>query len=160
MGRPDRGDRCPGPACPRRCPRHRDPGRTTLVGEDVDAGLELVGLVGIVDPPRPEAVAAIAQCRDAGIAVKMITGDHSGTALAIAREMGIVPPTGAGAPGPQVLTGAELEAMSTEELRAVVEEVDVYARTSPEHKIRIVSALQSHGQVVAMTGDGVNDALR
>ncbi|KZM35211.1 cation-translocating P-type ATPase [Oerskovia enterophila] len=136
------------------------PGRTTLSPEDVDAGLELVGLVGIVDPPRPEAIEAIAQCQDAGITVKMITGDHSGTALAIAREMGIVPPTGAGtgAPAPQVLTGAELEAMSTEELRAVVEGVDVYARTSPEHKIRIVSALQSRGQVVAMTGDGVNDA--
>lgn len=136
------------------------PGSTDLAAEDVDAGLELVGLVGIVDPPRPEAVEAIAQCQDAGITVKMITGDHSGTALAIAREMGIVPPTGTGdgAPAPQVLTGAELEAMSTEELRAVVEDVDVYARTSPEHKIRIVSALQSHGQVVAMTGDGVNDA--
>jgi magnesium-transporting ATPase (P-type) len=136
------------------------PDRTTLAPEDVDEGLELVGLVGIVDPPRPEAVEAIAQCQDAGITVKMITGDHSGTALAIAREMGIVPPSGAedGAPAPQVLTGAELEAMSTEELRAVVEDVDVYARTSPEHKIRIVSALQSRGQVVAMTGDGDNDA--
>ncbi len=136
------------------------PGTTTLAPEDLEAGLELVGLVGIVDPPRPEAVEAIAQCQDAGITVKMITGDHSGTALAIAREMGIVPPTGTGdgAPAPQVLTGAELEAMSTEELRAVVRDVDVYARTSPEHKIRIVSALQSHGEVVAMTGDGVNDA--
>ena len=135
-------------------------GTTTLAPEDLEAGLELVGLVGIVDPPRPEAVEAIAQCQDAGITVKMITGDHSGTALAIAREMGIVPPTGTGdgAPAPQVLTGAELEAMSTEELRAVVRDVDVYARTSPEHKIRIVSALQSHGEVVAMTGDGVNDA--
>ncbi len=137
-----------------------DPGRTTLAPEDVDEGLELVGLVGIVDPPRPEAVEAIAQCQDAGITVKMITGDHSGTALAIAREMGIVPAddAGDGAPAPQVLTGAELEAMSADELRAVVEDVDVYARTSPEHKIRIVSALQSRGQVVAMTGDGVNDA--
>ncbi|MFF3065405.1 cation-translocating P-type ATPase [Oerskovia sp. NPDC057915] len=133
------------------------PGSTTLAPEDVDAGLELVGLVGIVDPPRPEAVEAIAQCQDAGITVKMITGDHSGTALAIAREMGIVRDGDAPA-ATKVLTGAELEAMSTEELRAVVEDVDVYARTSPEHKIRIVSALQSHGQVVAMTGDGVNDA--
>jgi magnesium-transporting ATPase (P-type) len=133
------------------------PGSTDLAPEDVDAGLELVGLVGIVDPPRPEAVEAIAQCQDAGITVKMITGDHSGTALAIAREMGIVR-DGSGAAVAKVLTGAELEAMSTEELRSVVEDVDVYARTSPEHKIRIVSALQSHGQVVAMTGDGVNDA--
>ncbi|QDW61226.1 HAD-IC family P-type ATPase [Oerskovia sp. KBS0722] len=133
------------------------PGSTDLAPEDVEAGLELVGLVGIVDPPRPEAVEAIAQCQDAGITVKMITGDHSGTALAIAREMGIVR-DGDAPSATKVLTGAELEAMSTEELRAVVEDVDVYARTSPEHKIRIVSALQSHGQVVAMTGDGVNDA--
>ncbi|RXR27009.1 HAD family hydrolase [Oerskovia turbata] len=133
------------------------PGSTDLAPEDVDAGLEMVGLVGIVDPPRPEAVEAIAQCQDAGITVKMITGDHSGTALAIAREMGIVRDGDAPA-ATKVLTGSELEAMSTEELRAVVEDVDVYARTSPEHKIRIVSALQSHGQVVAMTGDGVNDA--
>jgi potassium/sodium efflux P-type ATPase len=144
------------------------PGRTTLAPEDVDTGLELVGLVGIVDPPRPEAVEAIAQCLDAGITVKMITGDHAGTALAIAREMGIVRSSAAApaAGGPDdgahgavaVLTGAELEAMSTEQLRGVVRDVDVYARTSPEHKIRIVSALQSHGEVVAMTGDGVNDA--
>jgi magnesium-transporting ATPase (P-type) len=83
----------------------------------------------------------------------MITGDHAGTALAIGREMGIV----ADQAGP-VLTGADLESMSTDELRAAVREVDVYARTSPEHKLRIVSALQAHGEVVAMTGDGVNDA--
>ncbi|MFC7876905.1 cation-translocating P-type ATPase [Isoptericola sp. NPDC057391] len=130
-------------------------------GELADSltGLELCGLVGIVDPPRPEAIDAIAQCRDAGIAVTMITGDHAGTAVAIGREMGIVHvgdgPDGA---GPAVLTGAELEAMSSEQLRAVVQDVHVYARTSPEHKIRIVSALQAHGEVVAMTGDGVNDA--
>lgn len=138
-----------------------DAGRTTLSLDDLDTGLELVGLVGIVDPPRPEAIEAIAQCQDAGITVKMITGDHSGTALAIAREMGIVragTDDGREDTAPRVLTGAELEAMSTEELRAVVRDVDVYARTSPEHKIRIVSALQSHGEVVAMTGDGVNDA--
>lgn len=121
---------------------------------DVDDGLVLLGVVGIVDPPRPEAVTAIAECHRAGIAVKMITGDHAGTAVAIARELGIVPP------GEQVqaLTGTELEAMSQEELRTRVREVDVYARTSPEHKIRIVRALQAHGEVVAMTGDGVNDA--
>ncbi|GAB6939529.1 cation-transporting P-type ATPase [Isoptericola variabilis] len=122
-------------------------------------GLELCGLVGIVDPPRPEAIDAIAQCRDAGIAVTMITGDHAGTAVAIGREMGIVHDDAApDGTGPAVLTGAELEAMSTEQLRAVVQDVHVYARTSPEHKIRIVSALQAHGEVVAMTGDGVNDA--
>lgn len=114
--------------------------------------LEFIGLWGIVDPPRPEAVEAIADCHTAGIRVKMITGDHAGTALAIAHEMGL-----AGADA-EVLTGTELEALSQEQLREVVRDVDVYARTSPEHKIRIVRALQSHGEVVAMTGDGVNDA--
>ncbi|KJL41879.1 MULTISPECIES: cation-translocating P-type ATPase [Microbacterium] len=114
--------------------------------------LEFIGLWGIVDPPRPEAVEAIADCHTAGIRVKMITGDHAGTALAIAHEMGL-----AGADA-EVLTGAELEALSQEQLREVVQGVDVFARTSPEHKIRIVRALQSHGEVVAMTGDGVNDA--
>ncbi|WP_100414334.1 cation-translocating P-type ATPase [Mumia flava] len=131
--------------------RHGD--GSTIRDGDVDEDLVLLGLVGIVDPPRPEAVDAIAQCRRAGIRVKMITGDHAGTAVAIGREMGIV-----GEGGPEVLTGADLEAMSTEQLRAVVRDVDVFARTSPEHKIRIVSALQHHGEVVAMTGDGVNDA--
>lgn len=133
-------------------------GTTTLGLDDVEGGLELCGVVGIVDPPRPEAIAAIAECRDAGIRVKMITGDHAGTALAIGREMGIVDAPAAEGDAPVVLTGAELEAMSDDRLREVVRDVDVYARTSPEHKIRIVSALQSHGEVVAMTGDGVNDA--
>jgi magnesium-transporting ATPase (P-type) len=114
--------------------------------------LEFIGLWGIVDPPRPEAIEAIADCHAAGIRVKMITGDHAGTALAIAGEMGLA------GPDADVLTGAELEALSQEQLREVVRDVDVYARTSPEHKIRIVRALQSHGEVVAMTGDGVNDA--
>lgn len=130
------------------------PATSDLALDDVDSGLTFLGVVGIVDPPRPEAVAAIADCHRAGIAVKMITGDHAGTAVAVARELGIV------RPGEQVeaLTGAELEAMSQEELRTRVRGVDVYARTSPEHKIRIVRALQSHREVVAMTGDGVNDA--
>ncbi len=132
-------------------------GTAELDVADVADGLELCGLVGIVDPPRPEAIEAIAECRDAGIRVKMITGDHAGTALAIGREMGIVDAHD-GSSAPAVLTGPELEEMSTERLRQVVRDVDVYARTSPEHKIRIVSALQSHGEVVAMTGDGVNDA--
>lgn len=129
-------------------------GGETMEAEDLGDALVLLGVVGIVDPPRPEAVQAIADCHRAGIAVKMITGDHAGTAVAIARELGIVPP------GEEVeaLTGAELEAMSQEQLRTRVRRVDVYARTSPEHKIRIVRALQSHGEVVAMTGDGVNDA--
>ncbi len=116
--------------------------------------LEFLGVWGIVDPPRPEAIEAIADCHTAGIRVKMITGDHAGTALAIAREMGLVRLDD----DVRVLTGAELEAMSQEQLKAVVRDVDVYARTSPEHKIRIVRALQAHDEVVAMTGDGVNDA--
>ncbi|MCL2089946.1 MAG: HAD-IC family P-type ATPase [Micrococcales bacterium] len=132
-------------------PAAADPDALTLA--DLDTGLVFLGLVGIVDPPRPEATAAVADCHAAGIGVKMITGDHAGTAVAIARELGIV---GDGAV--VALTGAELEAMSQSELRQRVREVDVFARTSPEHKIRIVRALQSHGEVVAMTGDGVNDA--
>lgn len=115
--------------------------------------LEMLGLFGIVDPPRPEVIDAIADCHTAGVRVKMITGDHAGTAAAIAREIGIV-----SRPDAPVLTGAELEAMTQDQLAKVVRDVDVYARTSPEHKIRIVRALQSHGEVVAMTGDGVNDA--
>lgn len=133
--------------------RPADPGASALELDDLH-DLVLLGVVGIVDPPRPEAVAAIADCHRAGIGVKMITGDHVGTAVAIARELGIVR---AGEEA-RALTGAELEAMSQEELRVHVEDVDVYARTSPEHKIRIVRALQSHREVVAMTGDGVNDA--
>ncbi|WP_203135803.1 cation-translocating P-type ATPase [Microbacterium sp. JZ31] len=115
--------------------------------------LEFLGVFGIVDPPRPEVIDAIADCHAAGVRVKMITGDHAGTAVAIAREIGIV-----SEPDAPVLTGAELEAMTQDQLTAVVRDVDVYARTSPEHKIRIVRALQAHDEVVAMTGDGVNDA--
>lgn len=122
--------------------------------DDVVGGLTFLGVVGIVDPPRPEATAAIAEAHAAGIRVKMITGDHRGTATAIARELGIAPAQGEVA----ALTGAELQAMDDDALREVVRDVDVYARTSPEHKLRIVRALQSHGEVVAMTGDGVNDA--
>jgi magnesium-transporting ATPase (P-type) len=116
-------------------------------------GLTMVGIVGIVDPPRPEAIDAIAEARGAGIAVAMITGDHADTAKAIALEMGIID-----SPDAPSLTGAQLEAMTDADLREVAQNVHVYARTSPEHKIRIVRALQKHGEVVAMTGDGVNDA--
>ncbi|QAY62760.1 HAD family hydrolase [Xylanimonas allomyrinae] len=121
--------------------------------EDGPRGLTMVGITGIVDPPRPEAIAAIAEAREAGIAVAMITGDHADTAKAIALEMGIID-----SPDAPTLTGAELQAMSDMDLAEVVQSVHVYARTSPEHKIRIVRALQKHGEVVAMTGDGVNDA--
>ncbi|MHC9290859.1 cation-translocating P-type ATPase [Mycobacterium sp. LTG2003] len=122
--------------------------------DDIDDELEFLGIVGIVDPPRPEAITAIESCQQAGIQVTMITGDHAGTARAIAREMGIVK----AGDHPRVVTGAELEEMSQTRLRQVADDVDVYARTSPEHKLRIVSALQAQGKVVAMTGDGVNDA--
>jgi magnesium-transporting ATPase (P-type) len=129
-----------------------DPAMDSLEAEG-PRNLTFLGIVGIVDPPRPEAIDAIAEARAAGIAVTMITGDHVGTAVSIAQEMGIV--TGDEAPA---LTGVELEAMDDGRLREVVRDVHVYARTSPEHKLRIVRALQAHGEVVAMTGDGVNDA--
>ncbi|GAA3212153.1 HAD-IC family P-type ATPase [Microbacterium terregens] len=129
-----------------------DRARDLIALDDLE-GLEFLGVWGILDPPRPEAIEAIADCHTAGIRVKMITGDHAGTALAISREMGIVEDADA-----RVLTGGELEALTQEQLKDVVRDVDVYARTSPEHKIRIVRGLQAHGEVVAMTGDGVNDA--
>ncbi len=117
----------------------------------IDGGLTFLGLVGLIDPPRTEAIEAVAECRAAGIGVKMITGDHAGTARAIARQVGLEH-------SDKVLTGADLEDMEDARLREVVRDVDVFARTTPEHKLRLVTALQSHGLVVAMTGDGVNDA--
>ncbi|MDX1424778.1 MAG: cation-transporting P-type ATPase [Kiloniellales bacterium] len=118
---------------------------------DLDEDLVLIGLVGLIDPPRPEAIAAVAECREAGIRVKMITGDHAGTAAAIARQIGLQNPD-------KVLSGADIEEIDDAELAAVAIDADVFARTSPEHKLRLVTALQSHGLTVAMTGDGVNDA--
>ncbi len=123
----------------------------TLAFEDVAQNLSLLGLVGIIDPPRSEAIEAVAQCRNAGIRVKMITGDHASTASAIARSMGI-------SENGQVLSGNELDQIEPGQLQAKAAEVDVFARASPEHKLRLVSALQARGEVVAMTGDGVNDA--
>jgi len=120
--------------------------------EELEAGLTFMGLVGMIDPPRPEAKAAVAICRKAGIKPVMITGDHVVTASAIAKELGILED------GDRAITGAELDAMSDDELDAVVEQISVYARVSPENKIRIVKAWQRKGQVVSMTGDGVNDA--
>ncbi len=120
--------------------------------EELENGLTLMGLVGMIDPPRPEAKDAVAICRKAGIKPVMITGDHVVTASAIARELGILEE------GDKAITGAELDAMSDEELDSVVESISVYARVSPENKIRIVKAWQRKDQVVSMTGDGVNDA--
>lgn len=123
-----------------------------ITSEELENGLHFMGLVGMIDPPRPEARQAVALCRRAGIKPVMITGDHVVTASAIAKELGILLDTD------KAITGAELDAMSDEELDKQVENIAVYARVSPENKIRIVKAWQRKGQVVSMTGDGVNDA--
>jgi magnesium-transporting ATPase (P-type) len=127
------------------------PAHTVLEHADVHGTLVLLGMVGLIDPPRTEAIEAVAQCHEAGIRVKMITGDHAGTASAIARQIGLKHPD-------KVLTGAQLDEIDDVTLAASVLDTDVFARTSPEHKLRLVMALQSHGMTVAMTGDGVNDA--
>ena len=124
----------------------------TPTSEALESGLTFIGLVGMIDPPRPEAKQAVAVCRKAGIKPIMITGDHVVTASAIARELGIL------LEGDRAVTGAELDAMTEQELDSAVEEISVYARVSPENKIRIVKAWQKRGHVVSMTGDGVNDA--
>lgn len=121
--------------------------------EEIEDGLTFVGLLGMIDPARKEAIAAVAVCRQAGIKPVMITGDHKATAVAIAREIGILRGEG------RALTGADLDAMDDRTLTKKVEDIDVYARVSPEHKVRIVEALRNRGHVAAMTGDGVNDAL-
>ncbi|MEJ1297839.1 MAG: cation-transporting P-type ATPase [Candidatus Sedimenticola sp. (ex Thyasira tokunagai)] len=118
---------------------------------DIDDELALLGLFGLIDPPRQEAISAVSRCQAAGIRVKMITGDHAATAMAIARQLNLLNSSHA-------LTGREIESESDDELRQQVREVDVYARVSPEHKLRLVELLQSEGAIVAMTGDGVNDA--
>ncbi|HWS75602.1 MAG TPA: HAD-IC family P-type ATPase, partial [Quisquiliibacterium sp.] len=118
---------------------------------DVEQGLTLLGLVGIIDPPREEAIQAVARCRAAGIRVVMITGDHGVTASAIAGQLGM-------GEGLRAITGPEIEAMDEAALRQAVADARVFARASPEHKLRLVRALQANGEVVAMTGDGVNDA--
>jgi Ca2+-transporting ATPase len=126
--------------------------KTPTADESLERELVYLGLVGIIDPPRAEARTAIAEAAAAGIRVLMITGDHPRTAVRIAGDLGIVEP------GARALTGAELEAAGEAELEAAVRDVSVYARVAPEHKLRIVDALQANDQIVAMTGDGVNDA--
>jgi len=122
---------------------------------DVEQDAVFLGIQAMMDPPRPEAAAAIAACRKAGVLVKMITGDHAVTAAAIAGQLGLGRGNSA---APKALTGRELDALSDSEFIDAAEDVDVFARVSPEHKLRLVEALQARGNIVAMTGDGVNDA--
>jgi potassium/sodium efflux P-type ATPase len=122
-----------------------------LQPEDVQSDMVLLGFLGIIDPPRGDAISAIEKCRSAGIQVKMITGDHVLTARAIGAEMGI-------GDGTLALTGHEIDTLNDAQLQRIVQEVDVFARVSPEHKLRLVQAMQQNGEVVAMTGDGINDA--
>ncbi|MDX1458324.1 MAG: HAD-IC family P-type ATPase [Marinobacter sp.] len=131
--------------------RPAEASQSTLAVEDVEEGLELLGLVGLLDPPRQEAIQAIQDCHEAGIRVKMITGDHAMTASAIGARLGLKNTS-------RVITGRELDHLSENELRQIAGDVDIFARTSPEHKLRLVEALQALHGVVAMTGDGVNDA--
>jgi magnesium-transporting ATPase (P-type) len=119
--------------------------------QDVEKDLGLVGLFGLADPPRQEAIEAVAQCRSAGIQVKMITGDHAATARAVAAQLGLGNTAA-------VLTGRDLDALDGPQLASRIQDAHVFARTSPQHKLRLVEALQASGHVVAMTGDGVNDA--
>jgi magnesium-transporting ATPase (P-type) len=130
-----------------------DPGLAagSLEAKDLPRNLVLLGLVGLMDPPRQEAIDAVRECQDGGIRVTMITGDHKVTAAAIAGMLGI-------GDGRTAVTGTEIEAMNEAELQDCVRDVDVFARASPEHKLRLVKAIQANGQIVAMTGDGVNDA--
>ena len=123
----------------------------TIDHRDIQTGIVFLGLAGIIDPPREEAILAISKCKEAGITVKMITGDHADTARTIAKELGI-------GDGTKALQGNDLEEMTDEEMEEAVTEYDVFARTSPEHKLRLVKALQTKGIICAMTGDGVNDA--
>jgi Ca2+-transporting ATPase len=146
--------------------------RRSPTPDEIEKDLVFIGLVGMIDPPRPEAKEAISKCKTAGIKVVMITGDHRLTAEAVARELGLLGVTSlsdsdanksrGSAPlnkrVPDILTGIELDEISDKELTKIVNDIAVYARVSPEHKLRIVKALKANGHVVAMTGDGVNDA--
>ncbi|MCD8029742.1 MAG: cation-transporting P-type ATPase [Bacteroides sp.] len=128
-----------------------DPAVTEITHDDLRRNAIFLGIAGIIDPPREEAIEAIRSCKEAGITVKMITGDHIETAKAIGREMGI-------GDGEHALEGKDLQHMSDAEMREAVQIYSIFARTSPEHKIRLVTALQENGTICAMTGDGVNDA--
>ena len=128
------------------------PGQTSLEQEHVAKGLTFLGLQGMMDPPRPEATDAVKRCHEAGVSVKMITGDHALTAEAIAKQMSI------GGETPVVITGQSLAEVSEQDLPEVADRTDVFARVAPEQKLALVRALQSRGEIVAMTGDGVNDA--
>lgn len=119
---------------------------------DPETGLIFVGLVGMIDPPRPESRVAIEKSRRAGIHTKMITGDYPRTAAAVAKQIGLLRPNG------KIITGQEMDALTDEKLAVVINEIDVFARVSPHHKLRVVRALKKNGAIVAMTGDGVNDA--
>jgi Ca2+-transporting ATPase len=125
---------------------------TRLADGEARRGFGFLGLQGMIDPPRPEAIAAVARCRTAGVAVKMITGDHRGTARAIGQQLCLLEP------GDPAVTGAELERMDDAAFAEAARRANVFARVAPEHKLRLVRALQQQGAVVAMTGDGVNDA--
>ena len=125
-------------------------GTAALSMDDIAQRFALLGMVGLIDPPREEAVAAVSDCRRAGIHVKMITGDHAVTAVAIARKLGLK--------ADRVLTGRDIQVMDEASLAQASMDADVFARASPEHKLRLVAALQARGELVAMTGDGVNDA--
>ncbi|MEJ2766008.1 cation-transporting P-type ATPase [Photobacterium sp. MCCC 1A19761] len=127
------------------------PEHTVLEHHDMADALIFLGLAGLIDPPRPEAITAIAECHHAGIDVKMITGDHAATAVAIGKQLGLTNYR-------TVLTGAELDQLDDAALNHIVCDTGIFARTSPEHKLRLVMALQARGMTVAMTGDGVNDA--
>lgn len=124
----------------------------TKNGKPDETGLAFCGLIGMEDPPRKEAYEAVKTCRRAGITPVMITGDHAGTACATAKKLGILSRSG------ECLTGAQIDKMGENEFAQAVRTCRVYARVTPEHKVRIVKALRAHGEVVAMTGDGVNDA--
>jgi len=131
--------------------RSVDQSNTVLNTDNLKGHLTLIGLVGLIDPPRSDAIQAVADCHSAGIRVKMITGDHAATARAIAAQIGLENTS-------KVLTGADLDDLDDAALAQLVVNTDVFARTSPAHKLRLVTALQAHGLTVAMTGDGVNDA--